>query len=126
MQDIVVGSKNVTDVTKPSEIVQLLLNDQQLSTLKTSKPSDLSPNYLLDGSTTPAQDLWNDEEDNFFGHTAPLAPPSALEGDENGTPVPTNTRGKKRKIGGHNGARARKPAGKKKGSNALESLSTAA
>ena len=128
VQDIVVGSKNVTDVTKPSEIVQLLLNDQQLATLKTSKPSDLSSNYLLDGSmtATPAQDLWNDEEDSFFGHTGPLAPPSALEGDENGTPVPTNTRGKKRKIGGHNGARARKPAGKKKGSNTLETLSVAA
>jgi hypothetical protein len=42
VQDIVVGNKNFTDVTKPSEIVQLLLNDDQLANLDSSNTSGSS------------------------------------------------------------------------------------
>ena len=71
MQDIVVGNKNFTDVTKPSEIVQLLLNEDQLANLETTAASSAKKN----GKKTPGQadtdaavrDLWNDEGDEFFG-----------------------------------------------------------
>ena len=36
VQDIVVGNKTFTDVAKPSEIVQLLLNEDQLANLDTN------------------------------------------------------------------------------------------
>ncbi|KAG6911866.1 hypothetical protein DXG01_000113 [Tephrocybe rancida] len=113
VQDIVVGNKTFTDVTKPSEIVQLLLNDEQLATLSSSAsqvPSGQPDATLQEGEMKPAQDLWNDEEDNFFGHSAPLPP--VPEGDDQGTPASTS-RGKKRK--GTTGApRGRRPGGRKK------------
>ncbi|KAH0590582.1 hypothetical protein H2248_000718 [Termitomyces sp. 'cryptogamus'] len=117
VQDIVVGNKNFTDVTKPSEIVQLLLNDEQLATLTSSAPqvpNGQSAATTNGGEKRPAQDLWNDEEDNFFGHSTPLA--SAPDGDDQGTPVYTSTRGKKRKSGATGAPRGRRPGtgGRKK------------
>ncbi|KAG6846025.1 hypothetical protein H0H87_011073 [Tephrocybe sp. NHM501043] len=116
VQDIVVGNKNFTDVTKPSEIVQLLLNDEQLATLSSSasqapgSQSDVAP---AEGEKKPpVQDLWNDEEDNFFGHSASLAP--APDGDDQGIPIATSTRGKKRKAGATGAPRGRRPGGRKK------------
>ncbi|KAG6842554.1 hypothetical protein C0991_000080 [Blastosporella zonata] len=114
VQDIVVGNKNFTDVTKPSEIVQLLLNDEQLATLSTSAsqvPGGHSDAAAKEGEKKPAQDLWNDDEDNFFGHMAPLA--SVADGDDQGTPISTSTRGKKRKTGTTGAPRGRRPGRKK-------------
>ncbi|KAG5648097.1 hypothetical protein DXG03_007132 [Asterophora parasitica] len=114
VQDIVVGNKNFTDVTKPSEIVQLLLNDEQLANLNSSTASQV-PCCQHEGTSTqkPAQDLWNDEEDNFFGHSGPLAPTLAQDADENQAPIATSARGKKRKPGATGAPRGRRP-GKRK------------
>ncbi|RDB29552.1 putative DNA helicase INO80 [Hypsizygus marmoreus] len=124
VQDIVVGNKNFTDVTKPSEIVQLLLNDEQLATLNASTTPPISGDKRNDvepeESDLPRQDLWNDEEDNFFGHTATSAAGLPPDGDENGTPIPTSTRGKRRKTGATGAPRGRKSTGKKRIGNAAE------
>ncbi len=107
MQDIVVGNKNLTDVTKPSEIVQLLLNDEQLASLESS-------NRLSDGQDGDKQkqaavrDMWNDDGDDFFGHTTGVD-----RQDENIASAPkgrksaASTRGRKpgpKKRGGTNAA----------------------
>lgn len=110
------GNKTFTDSTKPSDIVQLLLNDEQLATLNASAASNPTPDITggISGDTEePVQDLWNDEEDNFFGHSAPTITP---DGDEGGTPIPASTRGKKRKAGTTSAPRGRKSTGKKKAS----------
>ncbi|KAL0951029.1 hypothetical protein HGRIS_007769 [Hohenbuehelia grisea] len=123
VQDIVVGNKNFQDVAKPSEIVQLLLNDEQLANLDTSAPglSSQTSGPSTDGapgtSNGPIRDLWNEEGDDFFGHsgTAP-ATTAAIEGlddENNSTPTPTSGRGKKRR-GGAPSTRGRKPGPKKK------------
>jgi len=73
VQDIVVGNKNFTDVTKPSEIVQLLLNEDQLANLD---PASAVPSQSLNsqpvthgnGNNEPMRELWNEEGDDFFGH----------------------------------------------------------
>ncbi|GLB36274.1 putative DNA-binding domain containing protein [Lyophyllum shimeji] len=115
VQDIVVGNKNFTDVTKPSEIVQLLLNDEQLATLNSSSAPQLSGAKEGSGDAErPSQDLWNDEEDNFFGHSAPSAGALAPEGDDSGTSYPSNARGKRRKPGATGAPRGRRPTGKRK------------
>ncbi|KAF9456537.1 SNF2 family N-terminal domain-containing protein [Collybia nuda] len=116
VQDIVVGNKTFTDVTKPSEIVQLLLNDEQLATLNTSAANNTITNKTsgnLGNAEEPVQDLWNDEEDSFFGHSAPTAPSNSLDGDDQGTPTPMGARGKKRRAGTVGASRGRKPTGKK-------------
>jgi DNA helicase INO80 len=112
VQDIVVGTKNFTEVAKPSEIMQLLLNDEQLATLDTTVASAQDVKTSGDAA---ARDLWNEEGDDFFGHSGPN---SGLAGDvaddENSGPVPTaSTRGKKRKPGGTGAPRGRKPGRKK-------------
>ncbi|KDR85120.1 hypothetical protein GALMADRAFT_218196 [Galerina marginata CBS 339.88] len=116
VQDIVVGNKNFTDVTKPSEIVQLLLNDEQLASLESSNRlpgnrEDRSANEKQDGQAA-VRDLWNEEGDDFFGHTA-NAP--AERQDEEGVPIVSHsTRGKRRKPGTTGATRGRKPGPKKK------------
>lgn len=106
------GNKNFTDVTKPSEIVQLLLNDEQLATLNTSTSPSMAGNRGTEGTSNhvggPVQDLWNDEEDNFFGHsgtTATAIPSDVVDAD---TPYPGSIRGKKRKTGTTGTTRGRK------------------
>lgn len=115
VQDIVVGNKTFTDVAKPSEIVQLLLNEDQIAGLDTSssrssKSLGKRPATSVDGVTKAATDIWNDEEDDFFGHSAPapaaLAPESVVE--DTGA-VPASTRGRKRKAGTAAAPRGRKP-----------------
>lgn len=119
VQDIVVGNKTFTDVTKPSEIVQLLLNENQLANLDSSSAATAKKNgkkpagqAVQDDATV--RELWNEEGDDFFGHTAASqAAATATIGDvveEEGTPVPTTGRGKKRRGNG-DGAR-RKPGPK--------------
>lgn len=119
VQDIVVGNKNFTDVTKPSEIVQLLLNDDQLANLDSSNPSGSSSRkggkQAVGVSEGPSgdtmRDLWNEEGDDFFGHSnnnnSAVAPPEGGE-EEEGTAAPA--KGKKRKAGA--AARSRKTTGK--------------
>ncbi|KAF9015289.1 SNF2 family N-terminal domain-containing protein [Cyathus striatus] len=121
VQDIVVGNKNFTDVTKPSEIVQLLLNDEQLASLDSNssgihgkvaeKQSDGSQSEL------PVRDLWNDEGDDFFGHSAPATTSTNDAGEELDISLPTSThpaRGKKRRGGTTSGTRGRKTGGRKR------------
>ena len=124
VQDIVVGNKNFTDVTKPSEIVQLLLNEDQLADLDSNNANLTKRNGKRaagsndpTGTNTPMRDLWNEEGDEFFGHPGPILPGGASiqELDDEGTPVPTTDR---RRRGGPGGRRGRKPGprpGRKRG-----------
>ncbi|EIW86595.1 hypothetical protein CONPUDRAFT_45589 [Coniophora puteana RWD-64-598 SS2] len=113
VQDIVVGNKNFTDVTKPSEIVQLLLNDDQLASLENNPPAlSVATNGTKRADPGAVRDLWNEEGDDFFGHTTG---PTNQEGEEEAEApaiaTTTSTRGKKRKVGS-GGARPRKAGGK--------------
>ncbi|TFK41034.1 SNF2 family DNA-dependent ATPase [Crucibulum laeve] len=125
VQDIVVGNKNFTDVTKPSEIVQLLLNDEQLASLESSGTSKLSgkqPNNQGDKDVPPACDLWNEEGDDFFGHSsaAPVSSTINLDmGDDESKAPPQSTRGRKRKNGATGAPRGRKPGRKRGGAVGL-------
>lgn len=96
VQDIVVGTKTFQDMAKPSEIVQLLLNDEQLANLDTNNlPSNHMSAKAVEGTV---RDLWNEEGDDFFGHSGPSV--DAEQNDEDsGTAVAQTTKGKKRKTG---------------------------
>lgn len=104
------GNKNLTDVTKPSEIVQLLLNDEQLASLE---PSNHLAGESQNGDKqkqAAVRDMWNDDGDDFFGHTAVA---SVDRQDENPASAPSQSkRGKGRKAG--TSTRGRKPGTKKK------------
>lgn len=116
MQDIVVGNKTFTDVTKPSEIVQLLLTDDQLANLDKTEPSTKSKGKKrADAVQADAgRDLWNDEGDDFFGQSSTVPAGNPADDDEAGTPVPTSGRGRKR--GGATGApRGRRPGTRGRG-----------
>ncbi|KAF7339360.1 SNF2 family helicase ATPase [Mycena sanguinolenta] len=119
VQDIVVGQKNFTEVAKPSEIMQLLLNDEQLATLDTTAASGSSSRDVKTSGDAVARDLWTEEGDDFFGHSGPtpgLAGTDVAEDENGGGPAPTaSTRGKKRKPGGTGAPRGRKPGRKKAG-----------
>ncbi|KAI0068403.1 hypothetical protein BV25DRAFT_1818814 [Artomyces pyxidatus] len=125
VQDIVVGNKNFTDVTKPSEIVQLLLNEDQLASLDASKGVSEKAQGKRpargDGEEDQARDLWQEEGDEFFGHNGLATPNEAADqqGDD-GTPIPSSGRGKRRKGGNTGSTRGRKP-GPAKGSTRRKS-----
>lgn len=110
------GNKNFTDVTKPSEIVQLLLNEDQLANLDSaaagsaSKKNGKRPAGQADGTDTPVRDLWNEEGDEFFAQPMQSGTASIQELDDDGTPVPTVVR--KRGRGDGTGRRGRKPGPK--------------
>ncbi|KAF5356342.1 hypothetical protein D9756_003876 [Leucocoprinus leucothites] len=110
VQDIVVGNKTFQDMAKPSEIVQLLLNDEQLANLDTNNlPSNHMSAKAVEGTV---RDLWNEEGDDFFGHSGP--PGNAEQNDEDsGAAVTQSTKGRRRKTGSGPG-RGRKPGPKKK------------
>ena len=85
VQDMVVGNKNFTDLTKPSEIVQLLLNEDQLANLDSGNvdPSQsLSGQPITNGSMPVSRELWNEEGDDFFTSATANAP-----GNTGGTPL---------------------------------------
>ena len=111
------GNKNFTDVTKPSEIVQLLLNDEQLASLQSSSPSRLSANEQ--GKSTsekasqqePNQDLMNEEGDDFFGHST--SAPAERQDEDNVAMTSQSIRGNRRKSGAGT-ARSRKTGSRKK------------
>ncbi len=97
-------------MAKPSEIVQLLLNDEQLANLDTKNlPSNHHSAKPPDGTV---RDLWNEEGDDFFGHAGPTPAVEPID-EESGTMTVQNTKGKRRKAGTGNG-RGRKPGNKKK------------
>ncbi|KZT06822.1 uncharacterized protein LAESUDRAFT_743170 [Laetiporus sulphureus 93-53] len=116
VQDIVVGNKSFTDVTKPSEIVQLLLNEDQLAGLDSSSDASKSKGKRPATDATQAngnviRDLWNEEGDEFFGHSTAAQNGASIEAidEDAGTPVPTPS-GRGRKRGGGAGTtRGRKP-----------------
>ncbi|KAJ3895043.1 SNF2 family DNA-dependent ATPase [Lentinula edodes] len=106
VQDIVVGSKNFTDVAKPSEIVQLLLNDEQLASLDTSG-SQGGANSKGKGVADSTQDLWIEEGDEFFaGPQSTAVGASGIEAaeDENGVSMKT-----RKKPGPKPGTRRKAP-----------------
>ena len=125
MQDIVVGNKNFTDVTKPKEIVQLLLNEDQLANLPTKStaapgPSKKGKQPAGQDALDVGRDLWNEEGDDFFGSSGGA---SIQEMDDEGTPVPT-TSGRGRKRGdGTVSRRGRKPGPKPGRKKALAAAS---
>lgn len=123
MQDIVVGNKNFTDVTKPSEIVQLLLNEDQLANLDSAAAASTATSSKkagkraaqADTGESAVRDLWNDEGDEFFGHSAAAGsgePSERAEEDESQVPTPTAGRGRKRKGEPGTSTRGRKAGGR--------------
>lgn len=115
VQDIVVGNKTFTDATKPSEIVQLLLNEDQLASLDASSGavSTGSVAGLSKAPATSTRDLWTEEGDEFFGHSGPAqsGPQDTGKEVEEGAGMPKPARGGKRhRAGGATGSRSRKSA----------------
>ena len=123
MQDIVVGNKTFTDVTKPSEIVQLLLNEDQLASLEANggSTSDKVAGKKPAGTDSAVQDLWNEEGDEFFGQSGISGAANIQEyEEEGGTPAPVLPR-KKGRGEGTGARRGRKPGpkpGRKKANGA--------
>ena len=115
MQDIVVGNKNFTDVTKPKEIVQLLLNEDQLANSPTKSTANASPNKTGKQAAGQAdsidvgRNLWDEEGDDFFGNSGG---PTIQELDDEGTPVPTVSGRGRKKGDGTVSRRGRKPGPK--------------
>ncbi|GBE77918.1 Putative DNA helicase [Sparassis crispa] len=98
VQDIVVGNKTFTDVTKPSEIVQLLLNEDQLVNLDkdvATKSTEGIPTGAVAGTEGAVEDLWDEDGDEFFGPSQGGVNAEMLE--EEPAPAPAPTRGRKRK-----------------------------
>ncbi|TFK30564.1 DNA ATP-dependent helicase [Coprinopsis marcescibilis] len=115
VQDIVVGNKTLTDITKPSEIVHLLLNDEQLASLD---QSGLAASQVDKGKRVDKKDgdnmgdLWNDEGDDFFGSGVPAGGENTKGDEDNGSST-ANVTAKKRKSKATGAPRGRRP-GKKK------------
>lgn len=116
VQDIVVGNKQFGDGAMPSDLASILLNDD-VDITKLGEESAANPNA---GTTVSKQkehrplvpriplDAWNDEGDDFFGHTA-MPAVTFQDGTTPGTPqplAPTDAPVKKK--------RGRKPNQKKK------------
>lgn len=96
--------------------MQLLLNDDQLAGIDNDNVSGLSskkagkrPAGASDTNGEAVRDLWNEEGDDFFGHSVSGA---AAEKVNDGEIVSAPSRGKKRKTGATGASRARKPGGK--------------
>ncbi|KAH7909117.1 SNF2 family N-terminal domain-containing protein [Hygrophoropsis aurantiaca] len=103
VQDIVVGNKTFTDVAKPSEIVQLLLNDDQLANIDSTtglsaKKAGKRPVGSSESQPQTVRDLWNEEGDDFFGHSTAAGLNTVVDAGEEDETVPSN-RSKKRKTG---------------------------
>lgn len=120
MQDIVVGNKTFTDVAKPSEIVQLLLNDEQLAGLDTSSTKALAGDDQVSGGNEarePVRDLWNDEGDDFFRQAVVPIGGDVAE-DENGLSISSKGKRAKKSTRG-----PRKSTGKKRSGTVTETAS---
>ena len=103
-------------MTKPNEIVSLLLNDDELANLDKQGTEGLdSTNYNPQAMKgIGAKDVGADEDDDFFGTGGNLANENSAaivevgDEDENGAPVTVSARGKKRASRG-----GRKPGPKR-------------
>ena len=104
-------------MTKPSEIVQLLLNDEQLASLDqsgglaaaTQQAGKGKKAERKEGESNGMGDLWNEEGDDFFGTGTSGGGPGGGgdKGDEDaGTPTAPV---KKRKSKATGAPRGRKP-----------------
>ncbi|KAH7883708.1 SNF2 family N-terminal domain-containing protein [Phlebopus sp. FC_14] len=118
VQDIVVGNKNFTDVAKPSEIVQLLLNDEQLANIENPSAPGLSStksgkqtSTAVNNAGDSIRDFWNDEGDDFFGHTVGEGAANTDKGEEDEGPSAPRP-GKRRKVVASGTSRPRKAGGK--------------
>lgn len=96
--------------------MQLLLNDEQFAGIDNDNVSGLSskkagkrPASTNDTNSEAVRDLWNEEGDDFFGHSVSGA---ATEKGNDGEIVSAPTRGRKRKTGTSGASRSRKPGGK--------------
>ena len=68
VQDIVVGSKQFSEVAKTSDIASLLLNDDELAMVKSSPGVSTPTNGDGQGqSDSTIRDMWYEEGDDFFG-----------------------------------------------------------
>ena len=94
------GNKTFTDVAKPNEIVQLLLNDDQLANLEANGGTSSKSIGKRPAGADSGVDLWNEEGDEFF-RAQPNQGGAANDGDDDAPPVVTSTRGRKR--GGRGG-----------------------
>lgn len=101
-------------MTKPSEIVQLLLNDEQLASLDQSGGLTSSKGKQPEKKEGESMgDLWNDDGDDFFGSGVQVAPNGDKGDDDAGTPAASGPQKKQRKSKATGAPRGRKP-GKKK------------
>ena len=97
------------------------MNEDQLANLDAS--NSVSERALgkrpaqPDVSGDAVRDLWTEEGDEFFGHSASAAPNVAMgQGkDDDAAPVPSASRGKRRKVGNGGTARGRKNNAKSSG-----------
>ncbi|KAF6766320.1 DNA ATP-dependent helicase [Ephemerocybe angulata] len=88
VQDIVVGNKTLTDMAKPREIVQLLLNDEQIASLDKSGSLAAAESKNIKGKQPAGKkdnsgmgDMWDEEGDDFFKAGA-AGPGNEDKGDE--------------------------------------------
>ena len=107
--------------------MQLLLNDDQLAGLDKSATAlpktQAGPPPTTAKANEPIPDLWNEEGDDFFGHSASMTGlgGEVLEEDD-GTPGPSVVRPKKRQSGATGAPRGRRPkAGGSKRKSAMNS-----
>ena len=118
MQDIVVGNKTFTDVAKPNEIVQLLLNEDQLANLEVNGGGSSKAAGKRPAGADASIDLWNEEGDEFFGgqSAAAQAAGNGNGDDDEDVPKPvTSTRGRKRGRGGASGQSTPRGRGRGRG-----------
>lgn len=110
----------------------MLLNDEQLATIDntngpglSSKKSGKRPGAGSASTNNDAvRDLWNDEGDDFFGHSA-QGNAAADKGEDDGAAA-APSRGKKRKGASSSGVpRARKNGGKATGKRKAEGANDA-
>jgi DNA helicase INO80 len=121
VQDIVVGNKHFTDVAKPSEIVQLLLNDAQLAGLNNALPAkEEGKQPQANSEQEHLRDLWNEEGDDFFNQSTSLAATTSDIVKEDDRPSGTSTVRKKRGKGAGSTLGTRKHTGPRSVSSAKQ------
>jgi DNA helicase INO80 len=101
------------DIAKPSEIVSLLLNDDELANLESTATLSTADTGNRPQKSSPGEsrDLWVDDGDDFFGATSAVTD-NAVNTREEDTPgvSPPKTRGKRgRKPGRGRGTHRKKP-----------------
>jgi len=119
VQDIVVGTKSLTDVAKPSEIVSLFMDDEELAESVAKRKQAEAHGYVAPQLQTRPKSSFgdnlggDDDEDDFFS----LAKKPANEEDDG---LAAGVEGGASALNGANGNGAGKngKSSKKKGGNA--------